>query len=106
MKCPNCAAQSGTDAADCPSCGLVFAKWRERKEKERREAAAALEAIDAPKAPEPVKPANDRRVIAALLVAGWILWLTVYYQRRAPRRIIRVSGETGWGPSGSAPSAR
>ena len=28
MTCPRCSAEAVSDATDCPSCGVVFAKWR------------------------------------------------------------------------------
>ena len=82
MKCPSCAAPSGEDAAECPSCGLVFAKWRERKEKEKREAEEALKALDLP--PEPKAGANPwiGRIAASVIVAWWMLGLAIYYVQR------------------------
>lgn len=35
MICPRCSAPAPDDAGDCPSCGIVFAKWRPRAVRER-----------------------------------------------------------------------
>ena len=103
MKCPSCAAPSGEDAAECPSCGLVFAKWRERREKEKREAVAALKALEAPAA----SSASSRnlwiaRGMAAAAVALWLAGLALYYHRRLARvplrRVSRSFGGREWGP--------
>src|SRR5271170_2936397 len=54
MECPNCRAAAPDGAADCPACGLIFAKWAERSARERAErlaAAAALLNSPAPEAP-------------------------------------------------------
>ena len=73
MKCPSCAAQSKDAAAECPACGLVFA----RAEKEKRETAAAIAALESPPAPPP----DNRwpvRVAAACVAAAWVLGLALY----------------------------
>jgi hypothetical protein len=74
MKCPICAAPCGEDAAECPSCGLVFAKWRERRDKEKREAAEALKLLD----PNPW----IGRLAGAVIVVWWMLGLAIYYIHR------------------------
>ena len=81
MKCPNCGAQAQEGAAECPQCGLVFAKWRERQEKETREAAEALKAHGAPPEPPPANPWTGR-LFAGLIVLWWMLGLAVYYMHR------------------------
>jgi hypothetical protein len=108
MKCPNCSAEAADVAADCPACGLVFAKWRERKEKEKREAATALAALEAP--PPPSTPdLMLGRVVAGVIVVGWVLGLALYYRRslsEGTRPVSRLSGERGSGLSGSDRGAR
>ncbi|HXT01476.1 MAG TPA: zinc ribbon domain-containing protein [Elusimicrobiota bacterium] len=86
MKCPSCGAPSADGAAECPQCGLVFAKWRERQEREKREAAEALKSLDAPPAPKP--PVNPwiGRIAAAVIVVWWMLGLAIYYLHRLRRR--------------------
>ena len=71
MKCPACAAACGDGAAECPACGLIFAKWREQ----------LLKAL------EPPTPARARnpwvgRAIAAVIAAAWTLGLALYCRRR------------------------
>lgn len=81
MNCPNCGTAAGDGATECASCGLLFAKWRERQEKEKREALEALKALESGEAPPPPNPWTGR-LIAALLVAWWMLGLAVYYVYR------------------------
>lgn len=81
MKCPNCGAPSEGAAAECPQCGLVFAKWRERQEKEKREAAEALKALESPPPPPKTSPWIGR-LIAAVIVTWWMLGLAIYYVHR------------------------
>lgn len=81
MKCPNCGAPSGDGAVECPRCGLVFAKWRERQEKEKRETADALKALESPSPPPKVSPLIGR-LIAGVIVLWWMLGLAVYYVHR------------------------
>lgn len=78
MKCPNCAAQAEDGAVECLSCGLLFAKWRERQEKEKREAAEALKALESPPEPPKINPWTGR-LIAGLVVLWWMLGLAIYY---------------------------
>ena len=35
MDCPRCSAPAEDDAIDCPSCGIVFAKWRPKPPRPR-----------------------------------------------------------------------
>lgn len=97
MKCPNCAAPSAEDAAECPKCGLVFAKWRERRDKE-------LELLESPPAP-PSRPLWVGRAIAGTVVLLWLLSLAVYYAVRL-RAVSRPYGGRGSAPSGWPPGAR
>ena len=70
MKCPNCTTDSG-DAAECPACGLIFAKWREQ----------IFKALESP-TPARVRNPWVSRAIAAVVVAAWMLGLAIYYRRR------------------------
>jgi hypothetical protein len=80
MICPSCAARSKDDAAECPACGLVFAKWRERREKEKREGLEALKAMESRPSPPRSNPWLVRGA-AAVVVAAWVLGLSLYYVR-------------------------
>ena len=86
MKCPSCGAQAADDAAECPACGIIFAKWRELREKEKR---AALDALDAPAPP----PTNIWivRIVAAALVALWVAVFCVYVYRHTYKLPPRAS---------------
>ena len=94
MKCPNCDAQSGDDAVECASCGLVFAKWRARREKEKHEAAEALAALAAPASAPPVDP-RVARGAAVVVVAAWTLGLGFYFGRHPAKRRPALGAETG-----------
>lgn len=92
--CPLCAHPAGEDAAECPTCGVIFAKLRARAERERKAAALVLEATPAPSR-------NPWRVrLAALsVVAFWMLGLALYYRvelsRRPPRsKPLAVRGQS------------
>ena len=87
MKCPICAAPCGDDAGECPACGLIFAKWRERQEKEKRE---ALESSLAP-----VRSPWIGRGIAAAMVASWLLALCFYMIRHARKESGQIGLDTG-----------
>jgi hypothetical protein len=95
MKCPICAAPCGDDAAECPACGLIFAKWRERQEKEKREALEAQKELEA--SPKRVVPANPwiGRCIAAAMVAAWLLFLCFYMIKRARKGSEQIGVDTG-----------
>lgn len=67
MKCPNCGVTSPAGAADCASCGVIFAKFR-----------AKLERAEAP-VPGIFNPWTGR-AIAAALVALWLIAFGVYYR--------------------------
>ena len=92
MKCPSCAAESG-DGAECPVCGLIFAKWRERQEREKREALEALEGLPVARkaAPDP----RARRAVAGAAVLLWMLSLYFYAIRRAHRGRAPLGEATG-----------
>ena len=94
MKCPSCGAAAPDGAAECPACGLIFAKWRERDEKEKREALAALEGrLTAPK----LAPANlwVGRGIAGAVVLAWLLALSYYIVRHERPKKAPIGEDTG-----------
>jgi hypothetical protein len=95
MKCPSCGAQAGDGAAECPSCGLIFAKWLERQEKEKREAVEALKRLEAPPAGAPPRNPWIGRGIAGAVVAVWLAGLVlfaVHHRRRAKPQIGEDTG--------------
>ncbi len=77
MKCPNCSAAAPENAAECPSCGVIFAKLLARREKEKAAAAAAL--LDAPSSAPPADPRRTR-LIAITIVVFWVMGLAVFVQ--------------------------
>lgn len=84
MKCPLCSSPAPEGAAECPSCGVIFAKLRARAEREKKAAVLIPE-------PAPVPLANPWHVrLAALgVVALWMLVLGLYCRvemRRHPPR--------------------
>ncbi len=87
MNCPLCSAKAEDGAAECPSCGAIFAKLREKKEREKQEAAAALAKAAVPVA-EASSPATVRlniwmvRGAAVAMVLAWVLGFGVYYHGR------------------------
>ena len=68
MRCPNCGIEVPTGAADCASCGVIFAKFKKK-----------LEAAPAP-APSTYNPWKGR-VIAAALAVVWFIGFGLYYYR-------------------------
>jgi hypothetical protein len=92
MKCPSGSARASDDAAECPACGLIFAKWRERQEKEKLAAAEALAAMDVP--PKPVDSARAR-IIAGSVVLAWLLVFGLYVFRHTRRRREPLGTPTG-----------
>ncbi|MDE2492086.1 MAG: hypothetical protein KGM24_14655 [Elusimicrobia bacterium] len=97
MECPSCAAQVPDGAAECPACGILFEKWREKKEREKRAALANLGRLEAGgEAPalDPVRRLWLVRAAAAILVLAWLGGFAWYYfvalerakrELRAPR---------------------
>ena len=80
MKCPLCSKDAPDSAEECPSCGAIFAKLLARRERERVEAAASLAKLAAPATVWLSPRARQFRwVVAAALVAGWLLVLELYY---------------------------
>ncbi|UPT74393.1 MAG: hypothetical protein M0D55_01195 [Elusimicrobiota bacterium] len=79
MKCPMCSAAAPDAATECPSCGAIFAKLRERKEREKKLAAEALAKIAAPSEPVKFNPWTGR-VIAVCVVMMWMIGFAFYYK--------------------------
>jgi hypothetical protein len=69
MKCPSCKAEAADGAAECPSCGVIFAKFEQRRRREREEAARALAQLDA--APAPTVHPHLGRAIAGVVLTAW-----------------------------------
>lgn len=81
--CPLCAATVRADARDCHSCGVIFAKLREKWEREKAAAAAAVEAAEAPlPAIDPRLTPMRLRLAASAIVAVWMLFFGLYYRVR------------------------
>ncbi len=84
MKCPSCSAKVPEGEPGCPSCGIVFAKWKERQakaaEKSAEEKAKALAALEAPAAAgEPFDPWRGRGIAAAVVLA-WMIGFGLYFR--------------------------
>lgn len=63
MTCPSCAASAADGAVECPSCGVIFAKWKSR--------------TDAPAVPAPPAAASSGRgalMLGALVLSGAGVW--------------------------------
>jgi uncharacterized membrane protein YvbJ len=84
VRCPNCAAESPDGAAECPKCGLLFAKLKAQREREKREAAEFLASAEKP-LPKPPDPWKGR-LIAAGLVLLWFVLLFFYFVNDLNRR--------------------
>lgn len=81
MNCPLCSATAADGAAECPSCGAIFAKLRERQEKDKKKAEAALALAGSPAPTPPLNPWT-LRIAAAVVVAAWMLGLGLYFRAR------------------------
>jgi hypothetical protein len=90
MKCPACAHEGPDGAAECASCGVIFAKFKEKKEAERRAAEELLA-----KAEQPAPPPNPwvPRLLAIGLVCLWLSVMAVYYLLTMNRTVQRVEAE-------------
>jgi len=84
MKCPGCSAPAPDGSAECPSCGIIFAKFEEKRRKERAEAARSLEEPHA----EPLNPMLGKLIGGALL-AVWALGMSILYFHEVSRRASR-----------------
>lgn len=78
MKCPLCASEAG-DADECPSCGAIFSKLREKKEREKKEAAEALAKLAAPPSALKLNPWTVRAAALAVVVM-WMIGFAFYYK--------------------------
>jgi hypothetical protein len=87
VKCPKCSAQAPAGAAECPSCGVIFAKLSKKKSHEReadKKAAADFMAMaEAGERSAAVHPWLGKGIAIGLIVA----WLGAmgYYLVRAGR---------------------
>lgn len=105
MKCPSCASQVPDGPAECPACGVVFAKLKSIEERRRKEAADALAALEKGPEPAPVPPWLGK-AIAAVLVLMWLAGMGgywVYYlmhRSAAPAPVPAQAPE--FGPPGAA----
>jgi hypothetical protein len=79
MNCPLCSTAATDGAAECPSCGAIFAKILELRQREMKKAEEALAQASAP--PKPLNAWN-LRVAAAMIVVAWIVGLALYYHKR------------------------
>lgn len=71
MTCPLCSAQAKDGATECPSCGAIFAKLRER---DKKKAEPVLSAGEPALSVAPWK----LRLGAALFVAAWLIAFGVF----------------------------
>lgn len=78
MKCPLCSTEAG-DAKECPSCGAIFSKLRDRKERRNKEAAEGLAQLASRTAPAGINPWTGR-AIALLIVIFWTIGFAFYYK--------------------------
>ncbi len=97
MECPSCGKTAPAGAAECPACGVVFAKWekreKDRDEERKREEAAALAALESPAA-APADPWVGRG-IAAAIAAAWMIAFGLYFRHRYARRPPAFTSPTG-----------
>jgi hypothetical protein len=106
VKCPNCSTAAPEGSAECPGCGVIFAKLAEREARQKAEAAAQAALLDAPAPSRP--PAWDRnrlRVAAVAIVAVWLAGMAVVVRRslnrakpgraEGPRSVLFYDPKTG-----------
>ena len=94
MSCPKCSAPVPEWAAECPSCGIIFERWRKREERLRRArenppAAAPSEVVPGEPKLEPSPPLAVNPRTARLVAGGVVLaWLVVFawFMGRHPGR--------------------
>ena len=78
MKCPHCGVQAADGSAECPGCGIIFAKLKTQKERIVLEAKIGLSASDEG---TPVRINIWKvRAIAAGIVALWMIGFGLYYR--------------------------
>jgi hypothetical protein len=75
MTCPRCSAEAKDDAVDCPSCGIIFAKWRKPRSAPPTETAttapAAVEGLAGPWVILKDPPAPPPPEYLGIPHAGW-----------------------------------
>lgn len=76
MKCPNCGVEAPAGAAECPACGVIFAKFKKK-----------LENLPAP-SPVPYNPWLGRGLAAAIVLI-WMLAFGWYYRRAVSEMPVR-----------------
>jgi hypothetical protein len=70
MKCPNCGFDQADDSIDCPACGLIFAKWRER----HQQTSPAFSTPETVSTPEPASaPETESKKSFQLPASAWML---------------------------------
>lgn len=80
MNCPLCSKTAEDSAVECPSCGVLFAKLRERKDRERTKAATS---------PPLFSTSSSAlyywrwHIAAVAVVVAWLLGFGLYYHARA-----------------------
>ena len=99
MNCPLCSAQAAEGAAECPSCGVLFAKLKEREERAKQEAQAALALAETAARAPSFNPWKVRAVAGAVVLA-WLIGFGLYIrswlgrERRPPKRRAYENGST------------
>jgi hypothetical protein len=83
MKCPHCGVLGPAGAAECPACGVIFAKFKKKLE-------TGLVPASVPSVFNPWKG----RAIAAALVALEVVGFGLYYRPKVS--VLRV-----WAPHGT-----
>lgn len=85
MKCPKCGIEALHGIPECPGCGVIFAKLAKQKERAKKESEAVVAA--AGESLPRLDPMRGR-MIAAAIIAVWIVCFGLYY-----RRAVRVARE-------------
>ena len=62
MNCPKCGAVAAAGAEECPACGIVFSRWRERPQR------PSLSST-------PLPPAEPQRIPTVFIVVGAIVFV-------------------------------
>ena len=83
--CPLCAHPSAEGGAECPACGVIFAKLRARAERQKT---ASVQPLD-PTPPPALNPWHVRLAAAAVVVC-WMLGLGLYYRIELSRSPLRA----------------
>ena len=86
MQCPNCGHSSLENSPECPSCGLIYSKWKERHEPSAVEAEAPP-----PRATEPpVSPEGPpaKKAAAEPFFPGWE---AVRHPRTGDEKFLKVA---------------